>query len=332
MNREIVALLLPLVFLGGVMTTVTASCDGQHAPEALGEPFQVQGAQFIEGDLPGTPPIEDNDAGVQPVAPRVTVVDTANRVIRAGQVGKVFSGRTTTDSQAVALRFSELGSGYWVLPIGAPDPSAQGELTWTATCAFSPDLLPGLHHLRLAAIDASGRSGTQEEVELCVPSPIPDNLNACVPTIAPPAAVISLDWDTPVDLDLGVKIPSGKLVNAKAPSTAPALDGGVGVGPIDTSTGVLDQDGLAGCTPGVQRENLVWQTKPAPGYYAVYAGLFDACGQDSVRFTASVYLAEPQKDGTQRLVKKLSRSGELLKIDASGGANAGLFVLEFTVQ
>ena len=79
---------------------------------------------------------------------------------------------------------------------------------------------------------------------LCVDGVIPDNFNVCAPNLPPPAAVLSLDWDTAADLDLQVTTPDGKLVDAKHPTTARH---GRGRRRESRPAGVLDVDAQAGC-------------------------------------------------------------------------------------
>jgi hypothetical protein len=190
------------------------------------------------------------------------------------------------------------------------------------------DVPPGLHTLRFAGIDEKGVAGTQTDQLVCVDAPIPDNLNACDPTIAPPQAVLSLTWDTEVDLDLELVTPDGQVVDAKHPTTAPLADGGVQVDP--KKDGVLDHDSNASCAiDGERREDVVWQGDPAPGQYLVYANLFSACGQQAVRFTVALYRAETV-DGGSTLTPTLTASGELLASDANGGAARGLYVTSFS--
>ena len=55
-----------------------------------------------------------------------------------------------------------------------------------------------------------------------------------------------------------------------------------------------------------------------------------ACGEPAVRFSLSLYGAEPV-DGGQALATKLEASGELLSTDENGGAGLGLYVTSFTL-
>jgi hypothetical protein len=313
-------------------------CSSQPLTAGLGEPVRVrygltQNAQFRSGNLPGSPPLTSQEAlsGVLPNAPSLSL-NVAGSVAREADAGFNVSGVTSGEAVAVGIRFLDLGSGYWVLPVAGRDPTKPGTYTWAATLDFGGDIPPGFHRLAAVAIDASGHGGSQTESALCIASDIPDNLSACSPGVAPPATVVSLAWDAPVDLDLRVLTPSGKIVDPKHPSTADAVNGKVD--PSAPGTGLIDTDAERDCVDtGHRRENLVWQQSPALGRYFVYANLYDACGQPAVRFTLSLNRPEPAADGgAPQLAPTIERSGELLAADANAGAALGLFVTEFVVQ
>ncbi len=323
-------LILPLVCL--------AACSSQSTPSGLGEPVRASygltsNAQFRAGALPGSPPLTTAEAlsGVQPALPS-TSVNVAGSVIQEGDSGFTIGGIATGQAVAVGIRFLGLGSGYWVLPVTGEDPTSPGNYTWGATLDFGAAIPSGFQSLAVVAIDANGHGGSQETTKLCVASDIPDNLRECSPTSTPPATVLSLAWDTPVDLDLRVVTPSGKIVDPKHPSTADAVNGKID--PTAPNTGVFDTDALRGCIDtGHRRENLVWQDAPDPGVYFVYASLYDACGQADVHFTLSLNQPEAVPDGgTPLLGQTFERSGELLAVSADAGASLGLFVTEFVVQ
>ena len=322
-----------------VSSMAVGGCSGQATPSGLSEPVRVQfgsaqNAQFIPGPLPGQPPLSSDqvNAGVAAVNPSIPSLSVTGQVVSESEANKAFSGLASADAVAVALRFEDLGSGYWVFPVGPPDLLQASQYTWKASLSFGAAIPAGLHALNFAAIDAQGHSGTQNSIQLCVDSPVPDNFNACFPNKAPPNTVFSLDWDTPVDLDLQVQTPSGKLVDAKHPTTTPEEDGGLA--PAAPNVGTLDRDAGRGCVDdGVRREDMVWEQKPDPGVYYIYANLYDACGQSAVHFNLALYQAEPGVEaGTQQLVQSFSRSGELLAADANGGAGIGLFVTQVLVQ
>jgi hypothetical protein len=319
---------------------LVAACTGPQvsATQALGEPIRVESGQFLSGDLPGLAPIvepaDGGDAGA-PVNPTVTDVSLANTAIAPGSAGVLFSGHTTTTAQAVAVRFGELGSGYWVVPVGPPDPTDGNLPTWQFVADFGRDLAPGFHDLLFAAIDPAGASGTQYDQPVCVDTPVPDNLNACVPKRSPPAAVLSLTWDAPVDLDLIVQDPSGAVVGGKI--RAVGIEGGVPASTsVNAANGVLDRDSNADCLiDDIDREDIVWQTAPAPGTYEVWVDMFSACHQPAASFSIALWRAEPRPDaGTLQLVEQqpLVALGELTASQATGGAGLGLYVGAFVLH
>jgi hypothetical protein len=320
--------------LPGLCAAVIASaggCSGESSPAALDEPLVVRSATFKSGSLPGVLPVDGTDAGPPPGS-RVTVVDSVNNVFHAGQSGKSLSGRATDDALSIGARFGDLGTGFWIVPTGAPDPTNPGELTWALTYDVASGAPPGLHPLLLAAIDEHGNAGEETRLDTCITRPIPDNLNACDPTIAPPFAVLSLAWDADVDLDLVVVAPDGRVIDPKHPTTAEGVDGGAPA-PNPAKDGVLDRDSNAGCSiDATRRESLVWQARPGDGDYLVYANLFAACGQQAVRFTVTLSFAEATGAGTWTLAEKLHTSGELLASDANGGAAIGLYVTDFSIH
>lgn len=287
------------------------ACDGARNESGFDQPFRVRGAQLVEGALP-------TGGG----AASVTVVETLNNVVFPSQANKRIGGRTSKGATGVGMRFADLGTGFYRVVTENGDPAAGGEQTWGASLDFARDVPAGLHTLQLVAFDAAGQPGAIRDVPLCIASAVPDNLSACDSKIAPPVAVITLTWDTNVDLDLQVVTPEGKTVDPKHPTTAPKLDGGV-----DTSsprTGRIDRDSNPYCAvDGLRRESIVWQGAPLPGTYLIYANLFDACGQQSVRFNVSVY---------SNNVEQFSQAGQLLAADANGGGKTGLYLTNVSFE
>ncbi|MDB4938050.1 MAG: hypothetical protein JWP87_5022 [Labilithrix sp.] len=325
--------LAPIAALLAAFVAMLFACSGEPSETGLAEPIRLRNASFKTGDLPGDPPVAATAAGA---APLITSFETASTVVRPGQTEKGLLGRASPDAVAVGLRFADVGSGYWVLPVDAPDPQNNGELGWQAVADFGANVAPGIHALRVVAIDGAGHAGTQRELSVCITPNIPDNLNACDPKSIPPAAVLSLAWDTPVDLDLVVVTPDGRIVDAKHPRTIAPPSPGPSTGAADAgataNAGTFDRDSNGGCViDGAQRENLVFQARPAPGSYLVYASLFDACGRAPVHFRFSLY--EPQATADpkiQQLVESITKKGVLLGIEASGGSRLGTFVTEVT--
>lgn len=310
-----------------VLTALVAGCSSEAVTAGFEQPVRVVNGQFQEGSLPGAPPLTADEvaAGVTPVSPRVTTVDGIGGILRYGDPRQSIRGRASGDAVAVAFRFEDLGSGYWIEPLRGPDAVNPGEFTWSFDAQFSRAIPFGRHRLLFAAVDSEGRAGTQLDVALCADSEVPDNQNACLPSQKPPPLVISLAWDVNADLDLQVRTPDGVLVDAKHPLATS--------GEPQQTLGHLDLDSNAACfIDGVRRENLVFDQAPPSGIYSVYANLFEACGKSSVRFDVSVHMpAEGAEPGTFKQVQALRASGVLLASQANGGAKTGLFVTNFVV-
>jgi hypothetical protein len=315
---------LPGILLAGLLF----GCSGEQTQIGTAEPFRVHApdkvswaAEFVKGELPGTPPKTGPDAGADP-RPLVTL-STPRSAIQ-GQGDLPISGIVSLNAVSVGVALDGVGTGYWVVPVGAPEPT--GGLEWHALCDFDRTIPTDNYKIRAVAFDESGNAGPQAEPkQICVVSAVPDQFNSCN-NAPPPEAVISLAWDANVDLDLQVRTPTGRLVEPKNPTSLPASDAGV----VPAESARIDRDSNAGCvTDAIRRENLVWPTGFKPeGRYAFYANLFDACKQASVRFTVTVYSSKLREDGGSHLVKGFERSGELLDFQANGGAGRGLFVGE----
>ena len=112
-----------------------AGCSGQ-AITGAGEPIVVRGATFVPGPLPGSPPPDGGspqnpDGGAQ--SPTVTAITSVNNLFFPGQAGASYGGDVTDDATAIAVRFADLGTGYWVFVPGPPDDTDPGNLTWSMT-------------------------------------------------------------------------------------------------------------------------------------------------------------------------------------------------------
>lgn len=306
-----------------VAALAVSACQGPDDGEGADEPIRVRGAQFLAGDLPGTPP----DGGAPEGGPAITSFDFNNPTVLPGQAQKGIQGRATDDAAAIAIRLAGLGSGYWIFPVGGPDPQYPGELTWALSADFSADVPAGLHELVVVAIDADGRAGAQREQSLCFASRVPDNLHACNPDRAPPDVVIALTWSADADVDLVVRTPEGRLIGPKNPLVDPPGEGG----PPPAGASAIDRDSLASCIPdGLRQENLVFQKRPAAGsVFRIHADLFDACAASSVSFHLVVY--EARGEGTAReLVSTFAQSGVLTPFDQTGGTSPGVVVVDYS--
>jgi hypothetical protein len=319
-------------WLLGLSWSMLLGCE--QAKSGVAEPFRVRDAQFVQGALPGERPrmqgaggASATDAGASQGPPSITSLETFNLDVFQGQGGKAFRGRASSHASAVLLALEGAGSGYWVVPTGAPDP-ATDELTWSAVTDFDIGIKTGKHALRVVAIDEQGGAGVQLELSVCVTGRVPDNRSACNPDKQPPRAVISLQWDVNADLDLLVVDSEGQVIDAKHPSTvSPSADAGTANG----EGAMLDRDSNAGCAiDGLRTENLVWNTIAPEGRYGIYVNLFDACKQPAVRFRVFVYVAPGEDEPASRFwTPRLQRSGELLDLATNPAPDRGLFIAEF---
>jgi hypothetical protein len=319
--------------LAAPLALLVAGCSGEPLTPGFEQPLRIAEAQFHEGSLPGAPPLtaDELNAGVKAKTPTIVSATLGNALIPPREAGRSLSGLASDDSVAIGVRFADLGTGYWLLPTGSPDPVSDGALEWRFRAGFAGNYPPGRHELLLAAIDSRGRSGSQVGLTLCLLPEIPDNGNVCNPTTLPPDLVVSLGWDAAVDLDLRVLTPDGKVVEPKHPTTAVEGEDGK----LDLAAkgiGKLDYDSYAACTPdGRRRESLVFQSSPPPGTYLVYAGLFDACGQPGVTFDVSIHVASSTTDGV-RLAETFRQSAQLAAAQADGGAQLGTYITAFVVE
>lgn len=301
-----------------------ACTGGEPANVGVTEPIMVSGAQFVSGEMPGTTPVDGGEpleAGA--TEPPLSVVQVAytNQLVIPGASAKSFTGLVTTDAVAVGIRLADMGTGYWVVPVGGPDAMVARADDFAFNASFDIDDPPGIHALRVVAIDGNGNGGMQSDTEVCVEWRIPDNDHSCIPTNAVPAVVFTLQWDANFDVDLHVIDPNGVDIN---PKTNP-LQFPVDAGAPPTGDPKIDRDSLGQCIPdGWRQEDLVFQNYPATGNYDIYANPFDACGQESVRFVLTIY--EAGSDGN--LHATYTQGGELLANSVNGGAASGLFIAE----
>lgn len=288
------------------LASLLFACDSEPYYVGIGEPIVAKNAELKKGDLPA------NDEGV-----RVTSLQLNFGVITPGAPSLSVTGRVSDDAYSVGIRLKELGSGYWVKPVGAADPSVPGELTFDLNISAATEIKSGNHTFAAVAFDESGRAGPEYEVPVCVVSEIPDNLNACDPANEPPPAIVSLTWHSDADVDLILVAPDGKTYDRSRRSFLNE-DGSISFG--------LEFDGSAGCTlDGRRRENFVWNDPPE-GTWLVYANLFDACGEAAVSFEATVYRKRRNRDGTFRLDADEPVRGEFLRLQQNGGDGNPLYL------
>ncbi len=293
-----------------------AGC-GVEVDVAVDEPIQVEGATFKVGAL-AAPPATVSDAKLQ-----VTAVELATGIVGPGE-RRALAGRSGDSAHALAVQLVDHGTGYWMLPVAGLDPQFPGERSWTAQLAMGQGVAAGLQKLRLAVLDGTGAAGPSRDVQICVPPPWPDNLNACDPTLEPPAAILALEFDRPADVDVEVRRPNGTWVGGK----------GLGASGKATPEVYLDRDAGAGCHLDSRlREHLVWSQPLASGTWGLHVRLHSACGEQAVRWQLRLLSKQPgAAPKTWQLVELGKWQGQLLAGQADGGKGAALRVGELQVD
>jgi hypothetical protein len=294
------------VFVVGVL----AACGGTSAPSGAGEPIRVHGGQFFEGALP------TGSAG-----PAITTLNSQNNAVPQGEEEKKLGGDAKKGAYSVAVRFEDLGTGYWVVPVGPEDPQTDGDLTWDTSSDFARDIQLGKHTLGFVAADQDGNWGPIFELPIVITPSVPDG-----------KVVLSLTWDADVDLDLHLIAPDGKELDPKHVTTSADPDAGLDPTSGGAGVGILDRDSNGACSiDGRRQEDIVFATAPAPGHYLVRVDMFSACGLPSVSFTVNEYVPGDAvvDGGTPPMALRRKFPGRLLDVDADGGGpGSGLFVAE----
>lgn len=312
--------------LPAIALVLLAACTTTPYESGLDQPLRIREGFARRGALPGTPSAGATDAGATPLSV-VDVVSVGGLVIQ-GQSGKLFNGHVTDDTYAIAVRFLDLGTTYWVAPVSGPDIAYDGALAWNVSADFGRDIPPGVHTLAFVALDAHGNAGTQYTMPMCVLPDVPDNYNACDPTMfAPPRAIFTLDWNRDVDLDLVVVTPAGKVVRGKRPTTVSVDAGAIPNTSINSpSTGILTRDSNSQCVlDGIRRESLVFQGDPTPGEYRFYASLYATCAESTVDYRFASY-QRVVDDGSSSLERSDIARGSCVAVQADYGVSLGTFL------
>jgi hypothetical protein len=300
--------LLPVLWACGVSSSIGSL-----------EPFRVENGQFVEGSLPaGDADDEDLPKAASPVA--------STLALRERLAGVSFTGAVSDTALSIGLQFDGLGSGYWLIPTGSRDSLDPRSLIYSFTADFQAALPAGKHSLLVVGFNKDGEPGPATRTDLCIQSLRPDNGNACFPAIAPPAIVLSLEWDVPSDLDVLVVAPDGRVVSAKQP-TLPDLD------PSYPPIARLVADGNADCHfDGRQREDVVFDELPPPGNYKIYTSLARACGEESTRYTASFTTRVSKEEETFGVRTRQLGGGILTRAQVNLSGGLGTFVAEVQVK
>ena len=312
------------------MLAVLLLACGDGFVSGANEAFRIREGVYKTGELP----IGDGES------PTILYAASAGFVISQGQGSVKYSGLASKDAYSIGVALEDVSEGYWVVPAGSPDVTQDSNLLFSATADFTDEVPYGLGTLLFVAFDGDGQPGPAYRSSLCVlPDYADQNFLACDPTVPPQDTILSLSWDTDVDLDLVVVAPNGKVVSPKAPTTVlPNEKGEIdGASIDDPSTGIISRDSNGNCDiDGLRLESLVFAGEPAPGDYEVYADLFGACGNASVRFELALFEAvegpkDPKSgDPTWTTERTDLAQGLLLSTQADGGASLGAHVTTVT--
>jgi hypothetical protein len=169
--------------------------------------------------------------------------------------------------------------GYWIVAAGVPNVATPNNPSFAAAANFSLGIIPGTYTLVVRAVDANGVFGvsstqvlTEEDSPLTPP--------------AKGALVVTLTWDTEVNLALHVVDPSGTEIYWGNPSSQPPfsftqVDGG--------SYGYIDYDSNGNCViDGLRREDAIWPNAPPPGTYLVRVDAPSLCNAPDAYWTVKV--------------------------------------------
>lgn len=304
----------PRVSTALLLSLLVMACDAESGDLGLLEPIVAQQADFKHGALPGDPPAA---GGSDEPGAQITSFSVNFGALRPGTQRASVSGRTSAEAYAVGLRITDLGSGYWLKPVGSEDPANPGQFSFEYALDVSTEIEPGTHELAVVAFDKHGNPGRQSSARICVASTLPDNLNVCNPEREPPPTIASLSWNVDADVDLIVIAPDGTRYDR---TNRQQRDG-------ETTLVELDADGVSNClVDGRRYENFIWHVPPESGTWLVYANLFDACGKAGVTFELSVYRSHDNGDGTYALHEQQKLHGQFVRAQQNGGAGSPLYL------
>jgi hypothetical protein len=266
--------------------------------------MQVQGSQFRRGPMPsenGGPPVVSANLAT------ITV---------AGVNDLIGNGELDRRANAVAIGL-EGDVGYWTIPADTPDLAQPTEPTFGFVFGLAAALGPGTYSYVVRAVDVDGHFGPPTIRPLTI-----------VPRSAPVGhLVVSLTWDSAVDLDLHVVLPNGVEIFKRNP--AEYVPPPISAGPYDPFAlhdgGVLDRDSNAHCVLDGQRaEDAVWQNLPPQGHYVVRVDTFSMCDAASANWRVEALL-----DGKRIGSASGVATENDLRFDHNRGS--GVLALEFDV-
>lgn len=252
-----------------VLGVALASCEHVDADEGRDALFQIEGARFVRGDMPG----DQGGPGVKQLAlsPRV----------EPGTTDRSCSGVVEREGTAVAIAMAN-DVGYWIVPAGAPELAAPDLPTFRAKVSYASNVPVGERQIFARAVSDGKRYGPAKVTSVNVASAVPAG-----------RLVVSLSWDNTADLDLHVVDPYGVEVFARNPSSYEPPPPGAPPEPPNTphDGGILDFDSNGQCVrDGRRRENVVWADPPPKGRYLVRVETSALCGEPAARWRVEAFV------------------------------------------
>ena len=293
----------------GALSLVGCS-DSRDTSSGIESIIRVAGGQAIRGSIADPPATLQGDARINPV----------NSAIFPGVSNKSLKGSVGGGANAVAIGVAG-DVVYWRLPALSEESTDPNTFDFTASFSISREVaasslvyanadgtwLP----LSARAIDHAGNFGPAYIQPLLVL-----DANAITGTL-----VVSLQWDTPTDLDLHVLVPANNAAGyVEVWSKHRSADAGnstAGKSP----DGTLDYDSNASCQiDGRNLENVIWNGAPPEGHYVVRVTPASLCGLTAAAWYA--YASVPE-------VSKGAASGVLTDVAARSSAEAGSGITAF---
>jgi hypothetical protein len=243
-----------------------------------------------------------------------------NSTVFPGVSNKSLKGSVGGRANAVAIGVAG-DVVYWRLPALSEESTDPGTFDFTASFSISREVAAssllqanadGTWTLPLSAraVDNAGNFGPATIQPLVLESDeIAEILN------------VSLQWDTPTDLDLHVLVPANNAAGyvevwSKHRSSEPG-----NTSAKTSPDGTLDYDSNAGCQiDGRNLENVIWKGPPTAGHYVVRVAAASLCG-----LTSAAWHAYASASG----VSKGAASGVLTDAAARSSAEAGSGVTAF---
>ncbi len=296
-----------LLGLGALFAMAIPACNWTpDTSSGVNSIIRVEGGQAMRGSI----------ADPSNASPATAVIFPRNPIIFAGVTNKSIKGIVGPNANAVALGVAG-DVAYWQVPALDPVQNDPESFNFALGLSISRDVwnspllqvsADGTTTLPLSVrgVDNAGNFGEATIQSLFLDS------STITGTLA-----VTLQWDTPTDLDLHVLVPANNAAGfvevwSKARSADPK-----------TPDGTLDFDSNANCQiDGRDQEDVIWKGAPPVGHYVVRVAAASLCGQTSAGWWA--YASTPgvsKGESSGVLTEAATRSGE--------AAGTGVTVLEF---